>query len=362
MIGILALLQLAAALPHAASSEMTMRVAPETVLVERSGVTTGARHLNFDFLITNGTASERRLAAVRLSARDARGGLLYQRFCDGSGFSPCIATMPDRTLAASQSAAVYNPFHTLPGDIPLATLEYELFYTDSAGTTADTLRATITPREYEDRTDLILPLRGRLLVFDGHDFYAHHRRWPLSHPILQQLGFTGNGGRYAYDLSVVDAAGRMFRGDGTRNEDWYGWNAPVLAPGSGTVAAAANDEPDWDVGRTSLPDSMVMTRPLSLYGNYLVIDHGNGEYSLIAHMRRGSVHAQQGTRVTQGQQIGAVGFSGSVYTIHTHYQLQRGPGRGAEGLPSYFRNVTRVGSIGRGGRIHIDSGNLVLAR
>ncbi|MEO8227256.1 MAG: M23 family metallopeptidase, partial [Gemmatimonadota bacterium] len=301
MIGMLALLQLTAASPRTVAPGMTLRVAPDTVLVERSAVTTGARYLNFDFLITNGSGSERRLAAVRLSARDARGGLVYQRFCDGSGFSPCIAAVPERQLAATESAALYNPFHTLPGDIPLATLEYELIYTDSAGTATDTLRATITPREYANRTDLVLPLRGRLLVFDGHDFYAHHRRWPLSHPILQRLGFAGNGGRYAYDLSIVDSVGRMFRGDGARNEDWYGWNAPVLAPGGGIVVAAANDEPDWDVGRTSLPDSVIMARPLSLFGNYVVIDHGNGEYSLVAHMRRGSIRVQRAARVAQGE-------------------------------------------------------------
>ena len=155
----------------------------------------------------------------------------------------------------------------------------------------------------------------------------------------------------------------MYRGAGARNEDWYGWNAPVLAPGAGTVVAAESGEPDWEVGRTSLPDSVVLARPVALFGNHVVIDHGNGEFSLLAHLRRGSVLVRRGDRVRQGQPVGRVGFSGSVYTIHTHYQLQRGPEYDAEGLPSTFLHVTRVGRSGSaGGRLRVDSGDVVEGR
>ena len=129
------------------------------------------------------------------------------------------------------------------------------------------------------------------------------------------------------------------------------------------MVAAEPGEPDWEVDRTSLPDSVVLARPVALYGNYVVIDHGNGEFSLLAHMRRGSVTVRRGDRVRQGQPVGRVGFSGSVYTIHTHYQLQRGPEYEAEGLPSVFRRVTRVGRHGRAGAaLRIDSGDVVESR
>ena len=108
---------------------------------------------------------------------------------------------------------------------------------------------------------------------------------------------------------------------------------------------------------------MVLARPVALYGNYVVIDHGNGEFSLLAHMRSGSVTVRKGDGVRQGQPVGRVGFSGSVYTIHTHYQLQRGPEYDADGVPSTFGHLTRVGGTGgQGGRMRIDSGDVVESR
>jgi murein DD-endopeptidase MepM/ murein hydrolase activator NlpD len=80
-------------------------------------------------------------------------------------------------------------------------------------------------------------------------------------------------------------------------------------------------------------------------------------------MRSGSVTVRKGDRVRQGQPVGRVGFSGSVYTIHTHYQLQRGPEYDAEGLPSAFSRLIRVGSASRrGGHVRIDSGDVVQSR
>jgi murein DD-endopeptidase MepM/ murein hydrolase activator NlpD len=82
-------------------------------------------------------------------------------------------------------------------------------------------------------------------------------------------------------------------------------------------------------------------------------------------MRRGSVTLRQGDRVRQGRPVGRVGFSGSVYTIHTHYQLQRGPEYDAEGIPSTFTHVMRVGAAASeraSGRLRIDSGDGVESR
>ena len=340
---------------------LAVRPVPATPWIEQDPAARGApQFLNFDLVVTNGGAEARTLVEVRMSAYDSARQLVQRRFCDRSGFSPCIATLPEREVAPGGSAIIYNPFHTLPGDLALAELRYELVYADSAGAMVDTLRATVHPARPRTLPRLTLPVAGRVLVFDGHDALAHHRRWNLAHPVVRAVGFTGNSGRYAYDLSLVDAAGRMFRGDGARNSDWYSWEAPVRAPAAGTVVAVANDEPDWEIGRTALPDSMIFARPVSLYGNYVVIDHGGGAFSLVAHLRQGSVRVKVGERVRSGQSIAKVGYSGSVYTIHTHYQLQAGPAYAAEGLPSYFTGVRRVGTAGAPrGPVRLDSGDIV---
>jgi murein DD-endopeptidase MepM/ murein hydrolase activator NlpD len=358
---LLALLLQAAPTPRPGG--VTVRLAPDTALIERDPVS-GVGYANFDFLITSGAGSgpPLELVSIVVTAHDAAGAMVLRRFCDASGLSPCIRTLPERTLDPGASTIVYNPFHELPARLPLWELRYVLSLADTSGTVVDSVTTTVPLRDYSSRTELVLPLRGRVLVFDGHDFYAHHRRWNLAHPVVGKL-FRHNSGRYAYDLSIVDSAGRMYRGSGSRNEDWYSWNAPVLAAGAGTVVAAESGEPEWEVGRTSLPDSAVLARPVALYGNYVIIDHGNGEFSLLAHMRRGSVTVRNGDRVRQGQPVGRVGFSGSVYTIHTHYQLQRGPEYDADGIPSTFARVTRVGGIGtQGGRLRVDSGDVIESR
>ena len=46
------------------------------------------------------------------------------------------------------------------------------------------------------------------------------------------------------------------------------------------------------------------------FGNYITIDHGNGEYSHYAHLARGSFVVRNGQRVEQGQALAVAGNSG----------------------------------------------------
>ena len=57
--------------------------------------------------------------------------------------------------------------------------------------------------------------------------------------------------------------------------------------------------------------------------------------------------------------LARIGFSGSVKTIHLHYQLQSGPAYADEGVPSYFTGVRRVGASHA---TRIDTGDIVEAR
>lgn len=63
----------------------------------------------------------------------------------------------------------------------------------------------------------------------------------------------------------------------------------------------------------------------SLAGNYVIIRHEGGEYSLLAHLRRGSVRVRPGDRVRQGQVMGECGNSGSSSEPHLHFQVQDHP-------------------------------------
>ena len=56
------------------------------------------------------------------------------------------------------------------------------------------------------------------------------------------------------------------------------------------------------------------------YGNYVVIDHGNGNSTLYAHMSSRAV--SEGQMVTQGQIIGYVGTTGSSTGNHLHLEVR----------------------------------------
>ena len=57
------------------------------------------------------------------------------------------------------------------------------------------------------------------------------------------------------------------------------------------------------------------------YGEYIVIDHGDGTMTLYAHMQSGSRRVSVGSSVSQGQQIGSVGSTGNSTGNHLHFEV-----------------------------------------
>jgi murein DD-endopeptidase MepM/ murein hydrolase activator NlpD len=116
----------------------------------------------------------------------------------------------------------------------------------------------------------------------------------------------------------------------------------------GTIVSARNDVSDM----LTREEYLKLKDPLSaIGGNLVIIDHENGEHSLLAHMKQGSVRVKVGDRVKQGQVIGLLGASGSPGYAHLHYQLQASPGLfNGDGLPSQFENLETIGWLHAGER------------
>lgn len=173
--------------------------------------------------------------------------------------------------------------------------------------------------DYETKADLRLP-------FDGSRYVAWGGRPPRRNYHAQ-----ARDQRFAYDfLKLVD--GSSHEGDGSENADYHCFGTPVLAPEAGRVIGAVDSVPDNTPGR--------MNRE-QIFGNHVVVDHGDGEYSVLAHLRRGSVAVDSGDRVERGERLGECGNSGNSSEPHLHYHLQDGPELGqATGLPAFFRSYT----------------------
>jgi murein DD-endopeptidase MepM/ murein hydrolase activator NlpD len=133
---------------------------------------------------------------------------------------------------------------------------------------------------------------------------------------------------YAFDLDKRDPQGKEARGDGKRNEDHLVFGELVLAPAEGTVVAvidAVDDYPPGERERYVVP------------GNSVVIDYGGDEFSVLAHLQRGSIVVKVGQKVKAGQALGKVGNSGNTSDPHVHWHLanKAGLSRGS-GLPIRF--------------------------
>lgn len=143
--------------------------------------------------------------------------------------------------------------------------------------------------------------------------------------------------RYAYDFFVTRGDGAVAAGEGARNEDHHCWGEPIVAPAAGRVVTSTDNVEDNERPGAQRPD-------VAPPGNHVVIDHGEGEYSLIAHFRRGTVAVRTGQRVEAGQLLGQCGNSGRSTLPHVHYHLQTGAAYGEGlGLPAFFNDYQADG-------------------
>ena len=155
------------------------------------------------------------------------------------------------------------------------------------------------------------------------------RRRPLE---LQNHHVAAPSQRHGYDL-VIWKDGGTYRGDGTRNEDYWAWGQPVLAPAGGTIVAVLDGLEDNTPG--------ILKPEPHPAGNHVVLKSGAGEFLHIGHMQQGSIRVKEGDKVTIGAVLGLTDNSGNSTGPHIHIHLQDEQdffSRTATGLPLPFAN------------------------
>jgi len=121
--------------------------------------------------------------------------------------------------------------------------------------------------------------------------------------------------RYAYDL-VIMHDGKSYKDNTMRNENYYAYGKDVIAPADGTVVKVVNHLGD------NVPGEMEESQPA---GNYIVLQHANKEYSLLAHFKQDSILVKEGDVLNQGDFIGFCGNSGNSSEPHIHFQVMDSP-------------------------------------
>lgn len=115
---------------------------------------------------------------------------------------------------------------------------------------------------------------------------------------------------------VVGEGNFMWPTTGTISQKYYWYHSAVdiasragpqiVASATGTVVTAG-----WNGGG---------------YGNYVIIDHGNGYRTLYAHMLNNSIVVKPGQKVSQGQKLGIMGSTGRSTGPHLHFEIKTSKG------------------------------------
>jgi murein DD-endopeptidase MepM/ murein hydrolase activator NlpD len=229
-------------------------------------------------------------------------------------------------LAAQEEVFDLRHHFSEPLEPAIDKMVYKLELATPAGEKL-TQELEIPVAEYAQKTKLIFPIKGNFMVAAGHDFNeAHKGEWSQ---------------HYAYDIIGLGPNNEPDKNGGNKNEDSYSWGREIIAPADGVVVFSRNDVPDNAApGILEMKTFMGLPDPRNAVGgNNVIIDHGNGEFSFLAHMQFGSVRVKQGDKVKQGDVVGLLGNSGNSDGPHLHYHLMAGPAIfRSDGLPSSFEN------------------------
>lgn len=159
------------------------------------------------------------------------------------------------------------------------------------------------PDTYESTTTYHPPFSGTWTIIKGSPDPDYSHSWEIPRQ------------RYAYDFVITDGDRRTH--DGTDGESYYCFDEPVLAPAAGTVVRTKDGHRDYH--RTNGYFDPLQYRP---YGNYVLIKHADNEYSLLAHLKNGSIAVSEDEDVSRGQEVGRCGHSGNSTEPHLHFQVQ----------------------------------------
>lgn len=121
------------------------------------------------------------------------------------------------------------------------------------------------------------------------------------------------------------------------------------------VVATANDQPEnrallrgpretaeaYGARMQEMQGARLSKGATAIAGNFVMIDHGGGEYSLDAHLVPGSVRVRVGERLAGGAPLGKLGSSGISTEPHLHFQVSDAPDPlNCAGIPVDFRDVS----------------------
>lgn len=131
-------------------------------------------------------------------------------------------------------------------------------------------------------------------------------------------------------LAAQVQAGRLSTGTGAVSGAGFIWPTPYSNiftttefghNGHGGLDINVVGDENYDKAAVSVASGTVVTATYHYsYGNYVVVDHGNGLSTLYAHLYR--IDVSSGQSVSQGQQVGIIGNTGNSFGAHLHFEVR----------------------------------------
>ena len=124
---------------------------------------------------------------------------------------------------------------------------------------------------------------------------------------------------FGYNSTIYDKSSTVIMGDYHRGIDIVSQNdvknVNIIAANDGVVVyPTSKDRIDY----------IQNDRSNFGYGNYVVIQHNDGNYTLYGHLQDNTITVKAGDVVSQGQVIGKMGQSGNAVGTHLHFELREG--------------------------------------
>ena len=309
--------------------------------------------------LSHASLIERRCSALVIAARNCKPRAYPKQvafqFCGTDLIAPSIK-LAGPSLNRDEALLVTSQVFAFTGSRDMLRVRV---YGEVNGR-AKELTSSIPIKSDFAKNKYIFPLRGVWYVGNGASFHTGHG-WAVPE-------------EFALDIAKVGENGLSHKGAGTRFDDYYGYGADVLAAADGRVISTANDRPE-DPTAMQRPDETqeayfaclqkeqgerLAKGPTAITGNYVMIDHGKGEYSLHAHLQPDSLRVRVGDQIKAGEVVGKLGSSGNSTEPHLHFHVCDQPDPlMCAGIPVNFSNITiQWADLPR----PIQSGDIVIAK
>ena len=121
---------------------------------------------------------------------------------------------------------------------------------------------------------------------------------------------------HALDFVIVDGQDKTYKYPGAECNDFFSYNKPVVAPLDGYIYDIVSSQQDNLINNVNTQEN---------WGNTIVINHANGLFSQLSHLKPDSVKVAVGEYVTKGTVLALCGNSGRSPEPHLHFQVQLTP-------------------------------------